>query len=181
MFGKVGSALRTFSELKGLPVIHVKSGAKMGEVFDLSVSSEGKVEGLLVKRHSLIRKKGLIKVDEVLSFGVDGVMVEDPDVLEPVKTLPNFTLEHQESLNGKMMISEDGEELGLLQDVYFLEEMGTIVGYELTDGFFSDITDGKRVVKAVNPPAIGKDAIIVNVKNIVNEVSIDDDMPQLSE
>ena len=46
-----------------------------------------------------------------------------------------------------MMISKEGERLGLLEDVYFLEEVGTIVGYELSDGFFSDIMEGKRVIK----------------------------------
>ena len=63
-----------------------------------------------------------------------------------------------------MMISKEGERLGFLEDVYFMEEVGTIIGYELSDGFFSDIMEGKRVIRADQPPAIGKDAIIVNVK-----------------
>ena len=46
------------------------------------------------------------------------------------------------------MISEEGEPLGFLKDVYFQEEVGTIVGYEITDGFFSDITEGKQVIKS---------------------------------
>ncbi len=45
-----------------------------------------------------------------------------------------------------------------------MEEVGTIIGYELSDGFFSDIMEGKQVIKADQPPAIGKDAIIVDVK-----------------
>ena len=62
------------------------------------------------------------------------------------------------------MITKEGERLGFLEDVYFMEEVGTIIGYELSDGFFSDIMEGKRVIRADQPPAIGKDAIIVNVK-----------------
>ena len=54
----------------------------------------------------------------------------------------------------------------MLDDVYFLEEVGTIVGYELTDGFFSDITQGKRVIRTPHPPKIGKDAIIVSVNKL---------------
>jgi len=181
MFGKVGNALRTFSLLKGLPVIELKTGAKIGEVADLSVTGDGNVTGLLVKKGSFIKRTYLLKVGDVFSYGGDGVMIKNRSVLELVQTPPEFTFEHQERLSGRMMLSQEGNELGLLQDVYFLEEVGTIVGYELTDGFFSDITDGKRVIKTVNPPAIGKDAIIVNVENIVNEVSIDVDMPQLPE
>lgn len=66
----------------------------------------------------------------------------------------------------KNTLSNDGEQLGLLDDVYFLEEVGTIVGYELTDGFFSDIAQGKRVIRTPNPPQIGKDAMIVSVNKL---------------
>lgn len=173
--------MRTFSLLKGLPVIDMKSGAKIGEVSDISVTRVGNVKGLIVKKGNLFKKSFLLRVENVHSYGGDGVMIENPKVLEHDQIPPEFTFEHHERLSGKMMLSQDGEELGLLQDVYFLEEMGTIVGYELTDGFFSDITDGKRVIKAVDPPAIGKDAIVVNVENIVNEVSIDVNVPQLPE
>ena len=61
-------------------------------------------------------------------------------------------------------MTAEGERLGFLEDVYFLEEVGTIIGYEISDGFFSDMMEGKRVIKAEQPPAIGKDAIIINVK-----------------
>lgn len=178
---KGGLALRTFSLLKGLPVIDFKSGTKLGEVSDVSVSHEGKVEGLLLKKGKLFKKTYLIKVENIHSYQADEVLIDSQDVIEPITTPPDFTFEHREPLNGRMMYSQDGEELGLLQDVYFLEELGTIVGYELTDGFFSDITEGKRVVQPVAPPAIRNDAIIVNVENQVNEVSIDVNMPQLPE
>jgi uncharacterized protein YrrD len=85
-------------------------------------------------------------------------------VLEALEHPPEFTLEHHKCLTGKMVMSSEGEKLGLVEDVYFMEELGTIVGYECTDGFFSDIKEGKRVVKTIHPPAIGKDTIIVNVK-----------------
>lgn len=156
--------MRTFSLLKGLPVIDVQNGTRLGDICDLSVSGNGRVNALLLKKGTFIKKTYSIKVEDVLSFGWDGVMVKDKTVMEPLKVPPEYTFEHQEKLAGRMMFSQDGEQLGLLEDVYFKEELGTIVGYELTDGFFSDITTGKRVVKAVDPPEIGKDAIIVNVE-----------------
>jgi uncharacterized protein YrrD len=158
-------SLRTFSLLKGLPVYELKSGEKIGDVYDLNISSNGIVKGLLIKKGDFFRKTFTVRIENVASFGWDGVMVEDKKVLEPIKSPPEYTFEHKHSLSGKMMMSDEGEKLGLLEDVYFMEEVGTIVGYELTDGFFSDITEGKRVVKTVEPPAIGKDAIIVNVKS----------------
>ncbi|HAQ07555.1 MAG TPA: photosystem reaction center subunit H [Bacillus bacterium] len=157
--------MRTFSLLKGLPVYELACGQKLGEVCDMSISSDGSVVGLLVKKGALIKKTYQVKVGQVISYGHDGVMIRDRSDLKPLESEPEYTFEHQQSLAGKILLSKDGEQLGLVDDVYFLEELGTIVGYELTDGFFSDITNGKRVVKPLGPPAIGKDAIIVNVKS----------------
>jgi uncharacterized protein YrrD len=156
--------LRTFSLLKGLPVYELKSGTKIGVICDLSISSNGFVKGLLVKKGALLKKTFCISIQNVTSFGFDGVMVEDSRVLEPLKEPAEYTFENKDRLVGRMMLSEEGERLGCLEDVYFMEEVGTIIGYELSDGFFSDIMEGKRVIKADQPPAIGKDAIIVNVK-----------------
>lgn len=163
---KGGTTLRTFSLVKGLPVYELKSGVILGEVSDLSISSSGNVQGLLIKKNALFTKNQFVNIHNIVSFGWDGIMVQDEQVLEPIQQPPEFTLEHHKSLTGKMVMSTEGERLGLVEDVYFMEELGTIVGYECTDGFFSDIKEGKRVVKTNHPPAIGKDTIIVNVKSL---------------
>jgi uncharacterized protein YrrD len=49
-----------------------------------------------------------------------------------------------------------------LEDVYFQEEVGTIIGYELSDGFFSDLVEGRRMIKKPNKLFIGKDALVVH-------------------
>lgn len=156
--------MRTFSLLKGLPVIELKSGTKIGDVYDLNISASGTVKGLLVRRGALLRKSFLLEVKDVKSFGWDGIMVQDQSFMKPIKKPDEYTFESQNSLTGKSIMTSEGQRLGLLDDVYFHEEVGTIVGYELSDGFFSDMMEGKRVIKTEVPPAIGKDAIIVNVK-----------------
>jgi uncharacterized protein YrrD len=161
----VGHSLRTFSLLKGQPVFDNRTGEKIGEVTDLCISNEGVVKGLLVKKGVFFKQTCFLDIQDVASFGWDGVMIEEDIHLEKLKTNPEYTLNHQHSLSGKMLLSKSGESLGLLQDVYFHEELGTIVGYEITDGFFSDITEGKQIVQSEKPPAIGKDAIIVDVNH----------------
>jgi uncharacterized protein YrrD len=151
--------------LKGQPVFETSSGTKIGEVSDLCISSNGKVKGLLIKKGVLFKQSLFLDIQKVASFGWDGVMIEDNGHLEKLKESPEFTLTHQHSIDGMMMISKSGESLGLLKDVYFQEELGTIVGYEITDGFFSDITEGKQVIQSEEPLAIGKDAIIVDVNH----------------
>jgi uncharacterized protein YrrD len=153
--------LRTFSLLKGQPVFETKSGRKIGEVTDLYMSTDGIVKGLLVKKGVFIKQSCFLDIKKVASFGWYGVMIEDENILVKQKESSEYTTAH--SLEGMMMLTESGNTLGLLKDVYFQEELGTIVGYEITDGFFSDIIEGKRLIQTRKPLTIGKDAIIVDV------------------
>lgn len=155
--------MRTFSLLKGLPVYNLKNGAKVGDVCDLCITDSGLVKGLLIKKGIFLKQTFFLAIDKVASFGWDGIMVNGLDQLEKPKTITDYTFTHKHSLSGKMLMTKSGETLGLLNDVYFQEEMGTIVGYEVTDGFFSDITEGRQLIESELPPAIGKDAIIVDV------------------
>ncbi|MCQ6278205.1 PRC-barrel domain-containing protein [Bacillus sp. EB600] len=157
--------MRTFSLLKGMPIYNQRNGLKIGDVCDLAISANGMVTGLLVKRGTFFKQTYFLAIDKVSSFGWDGIMVDGSLQLEKLKLTPEYTCTHQNSLTGKMLISRSGESLGLVRDVYFQEEVGTIIGYEVTDGFFTDITEGKQVIETDLPPAIGKDAIIVDVNN----------------
>lgn len=160
----MGQGLRTFSLLKGLPVIEINSGTKIGEVADLSITGDGIVKSLLVKKGAILKKNYTVDIKDVSSFGWNGVMIENQDLLTAIKNPEEYTFESANRIAGKVMMTREGQKLGFLEDVYFQEEVGTIIGYELSDGFFSDMLEGKRVIKTDMPPAIGKDTIIVNVK-----------------
>lgn len=157
--------MRTFSLLKGMPIYDLKSGKKLGDVCDLVISGNGMVSGLLVKCGIFFKQTCYLAIEKVSFFGTDGVMIDGTERIEKLKTAPENTFASQRPLNGKMLLSKSGDSLGMLIDVYFLEELGTIVGYEVTDGFFADITEGKQVIKTDLPARIGKDAIIVDVND----------------
>lgn len=161
----MGLLLRTFSLLKGQPVFDQQNGSKLGEVSDLCMTNSGMVKGLLVKKGALFKQICFLPINNVASFGWDGVMINGANQMERLKEEPEYTFAHQHSLNGKLLLSKSGDTLGLLQDVYFQEELGTIVGYEVTDGFFADLSEGKQIIQIETPPTIGKDAIIVDVNN----------------
>ena len=155
--------MRTFSLLKGQSVFETKSGAKIGEVTDLCITNNGVVKGLMVRKGAFFKQTCFLDIQHVRSFGKEGVMIEEAGLLEKFKDAPEHTVTHQHALSGKMLLSKSGDSFGLVEDVYFQEDLGTIIGYEITDGFFSDITEGKQVIKTDTPPMIGKDAIIVDV------------------
>ncbi|MFS0861672.1 PRC-barrel domain-containing protein [Fredinandcohnia sp. 179-A 10B2 NHS] len=158
--------MRTFTLLKDLPVYDEKAGKVLGKVSDICITSDGKVSALIMKGMGLFERDRLVPIECISSFGDDGVMVSNREQLQRLDNeaeIPTYFLHSHHGLFRKPMLSSEGEKLGLLEDVYFTEELGTIIGYEVTDGFFADITEGKKVVKSTQPLTIGEDVIVVDV------------------
>ncbi|WP_233711094.1 PRC-barrel domain-containing protein [Lederbergia citrisecunda] len=155
--------------------VYEKNGNLLGEVCDIVIQESGKVSHLLLLCKGLISKKLKIPINSISSFGKDGILLENKELLTKYTgEATEYTMFHDKALIKKNALSQIGDQLGLLDDVYFLEEVGTIIGYELTDGFFTDITQGKRVIRTPHPPKIGKDAIIVSVTKLRGGKSYDE-------
>jgi uncharacterized protein YrrD len=150
MFGKVAIALRTFATVEGLPVLSLSSGQECGHVLDLFYK-EGSVIGFLIDPKGWLTKHQFLPVSSIEHIGTDGVMVTNSHVLKPITRNEKlaFSLKTgKRRLHGTALLTAEGEKLGLLEDVYFLEEMGTIIGYEVTEGLVADLVEGRRVVKS---------------------------------
>jgi uncharacterized protein YrrD len=161
----VGFSLRTFSLLKKLPIYEMLNGKKIGIVEDLCLDDNGSVKGLIVKRKGLFSHHALLPIDHITSFGHDGIMIsEDEKFMKYTQAKGHLLCHPHKGIVGMPIMSNEGEKLGLVDDVYFNEELGTIVGYEVTDGFFADLKEGKRVIKADAPLKFGKDVLFVQMK-----------------
>ena len=165
MFGKVEIALRTFSRIYGQTVYNVKNGAEIGIIEDLLINEHGKVIGFLIDKRGWLNRDLFVPLQAVTGFGNDSIMVENMKLLKPFeKSEKIITLkEGKNRLSGKPLLTTEGEKLGLVEDVYFMEEMGTIIGYEITEGLIADIKDGKKVVKTKQPLTIGKDILVIQI------------------
>ncbi len=152
--------------LKDLPIYDENSAEILGRVSDLCITSDGKVNALIMKGKGLFERDRVVPIQSISSIGNDAVMVSDQSLIERLDNeadTPTYFLHTHHGLFRKPLLSAEGQKLGLLEDVYFTEELGTIIGYEVTDGFFADITEGKKVVKTEKPLKIGEDVIVVSI------------------
>jgi uncharacterized protein YrrD len=164
MFGKVASSLRTFTTIKGIPVYAIESGSCIGKIEDLLFKNNGDIQGLLYNPKNILKGKKVIPLESIKSIGPDGLLINEANLSHFTKNMNEYySLEHQNKVIGKPLMTEEGEKLGLVQDVYFQEELGKIEGIEVTDGWFADITEGRKVVKTTKPPEIGDDILIVHI------------------
>lgn len=158
--------MRTFSSLKGLPVYVQNSDEQIGKIADLYLAQNGNVIGLLVEGQSFFKRDRLLPITSILSYSDERITVDDITSLRPVQHIEGayFLYKHGE-LAGKTVLTDKGKKLGLLDDVYFQEEVGTIIGYEVTEGFFTDITEGKKLVSTSEDLRVSKEAIVVHVNS----------------
>jgi uncharacterized protein YrrD len=158
------STLRTFSSVKGLSVFDVETGQELGVVEDLCFQPEGEIQGVVMDIKGFLKRDKIIPIPSIASFGPDGLMVSKGLEFKP-KTKEHRSIQHShKGIIGKPLLTAEGEKLGLIEDVYFKEEVGTIIGYEVTDGFFADMTEGRKVIKTKSPAVIGETSIVVDLK-----------------
>ncbi|HHY72904.1 MAG TPA: photosystem reaction center subunit H [Bacillus bacterium] len=159
--------MRTFSSIRDLPVYNQATGKELGKVLDLCFDNNGTVNGLMVDTKGLLKKNKLIPYSQISSIGMDGIMLSNEPTTEEQMTQNrngvHFLQNGQERIIGKPLVTTEGEKLGLVEDVYFREELGTIIGYEVTDGFFADMTEGRKVYKSGAPLTIGESILIVDL------------------
>jgi uncharacterized protein YrrD len=163
MFEKRWVSLRTFSRVVGMLIYDAASGNKIGRITDFCMVEPGQVKGLLIDGKGVFHRNKFLPFEYIKSFGDDGVMAEALELSSVKKEVGDVFFLHSHGIKGKSFLTGEGNKLGLLDDVYFDEETGTIVGYEVTDGFFADIAEGKKIILHPSDLIIGKDAVVVSV------------------
>jgi uncharacterized protein YrrD len=155
--------LRKSQEVLGLAVIHSKTGKKLGTVSDLLFDETQKLRGLLVENGGWLRKRRWIPIEEIQSMGKDAILVDSEEALLTLnEETESWTgiLSGDKKLRGRPVLLSNGCEIGVLENVYFLEEVGTLIGYELSDGWINDLQDGRKVLKSNAPLVWGEDVLI---------------------
>ncbi|MBA4493008.1 PRC-barrel domain-containing protein [Paenactinomyces guangxiensis] len=155
--------MRKSQEVIGLSVVHLHSGKKLGTVCDLLFDGSQQLRGLLVENGSFFKKRRYIPADRVTSIGKDAVIVDNKDAilpLDPIVEQWTGILSGQKKLKGRSVLLSNGYEIGMIENVYFLEEMGTLIGYEISDGILSDLRQGRKMLKSSQPLIWGEDVLI---------------------
>lgn len=153
----------------GLPVIDSNTGRSAGSVLDIWLDEHWTLKGVLLKARRWWFKHYYIGVrwEHVTACGDDALLIGSKDEVVTL-TAADVLRTYQTGLirlREMPVITENGRQLGRITDVYFQEKKGTpIVGFELTDGFVSDLMEGRKWLKApadLDECKLGEDAIVV--------------------
>lgn len=156
--------MRRALDLVGAQVIHLDTGQQVGKVFDLLFDQEGLFQGIILEKQYWFVKPPFIPRSQILSIGEDVIMINSlPELhLDEIKEEWIYLCSGQPKIKGTPLITSTGKQLGMLEDVYFQVELGTIIGYEVSDGFFADLLEGRQMIKKPKNLMIGKDAFVIS-------------------
>jgi len=155
--------------LIGLPVIVESTGHRAGKVLDLWFDEHWSFRGFLLKarRWWFKRYYDAALWEDVTACGSDAILIPDKDAVKRFEASDIGRTFHTGRIRLKDLpvITDEGRQLGRVSDVYFQGFQGTpITGFELTDGFVSDLIEGRKRLKTPADPGLmtlGENAILV--------------------
>jgi uncharacterized protein YrrD len=156
--------LRKSQEVIGLPIIYLSTGKKVGTVYDLLFDGDSQqFRGVVLERGDFMKKRKYIPSDHITSIGTDAVVVDSEASILPIDQIAKAwisLLSGEQRLRGRPVLLSNGCALGMVENVYFLEEMGTLIGYEISDGLLHDLQYGRKMLQSDQPLLWGVDVLI---------------------
>lgn len=119
----------------GKNVLSRADGQKFDSLKDIVVGKDPmRVVALLIDEGGLFGSPTIIPMGDVVSFGKDAIIVTDSKAAAHVDRYPAIKdiLDSKDSLIGKKVFTEAGEEVGKVSDIYFDEQSGNVVGIDVT-------------------------------------------------
>lgn len=151
-------------DLVGLPVVDLAQGEHVGEVLDILFTPEGQFHSFLIERGGLLTTTRILTRTALHAVGEDAIttpcrdsIVEYRDEVGLIRSL----MEGDIHFVGKDVLTQSGTLLGSVEDVYLDEDLHTIVGYEISEGFLMDLRQGRKVLPVHPEIMMGADTLIV--------------------
>ena len=153
-------------ELIGLPVYDIFTGKKVSKVKDVWITEQWMISHLeLESSHRFSRKLRMIAWEHISAFGEDAAMIKSRAVIEETEQVHEGArtfLIGPRHLKEIPVVTEEGNQLGSIADVYFRPNMGnTVTGLEITDGILSDLLEGRQQLDWTSQMRLGDDAVVI--------------------
>jgi uncharacterized protein YrrD len=155
--------LHRYSEVLNLPVICADSGEKAGIVKDVLFSLKSReVKALLLESKGLIPGRRAVLISNLLRLGDNAAIISKASCVSNMsrKAYKDAFGDEARPL-GLRVYSENGGELGIVKDVIFDIQTGKIEGFEISDGLFQDIIQGRKILPLFGRVEFGEELAIV--------------------
>ncbi|SDD00792.1 Uncharacterized protein YrrD, contains PRC-barrel domain [Paenibacillus sp. UNCCL117] len=158
--------LKRTRDVIGLPVICVQTGKQVGAIKDVLLDDEWQVRAFILSDGHWFQEANCVEWEGVVAIGDDAVTIEREDLIKPLEAEESWRLllGGSRRIKGLPLLTVNGNQLGFVDDVYLDGESGRkVIGYEVTEGFISDLKEGRKWLPMPDSVKVGEDALIVPV------------------
>lgn len=152
-------------EMIGLTVFDMEDGKQIGKVHDFILTADWTIKGIELEGKSLFSSHvRTVDWEDIAAYGEDAIMIRNQQaVRKTVADDIHYTYLFGDSkLKDVSVLTEAGLLLGQVTDVYFDQQVGNKVkGIEISEGFVSDLIEGRKWLPCVEGMSIGEHAIVV--------------------
>ncbi|WNR45897.1 PRC-barrel domain-containing protein [Paenibacillus roseipurpureus] len=156
--------MHSLHEWIGRPVITTESGKQVGEVKEVLIDPTWNISGIILEAKHWFSSLRYVSWEGITAVGEDAITIPNDSVICEFgqRNECHPFLDGSGKVKGLPIMTVGGLELGVVQDVYLDQNWGKqIVGYELSEGFISDLKEGRKWLPLPEKATIGEDAIIV--------------------
>lgn len=157
--------MRRAQDVIGLPVLALDTGEELGCVRDILCDQEWRVLGVLLQEEGWFQSGLYIPLEKIHAVGEDCLTVEGQDAAVSMHDLIASDtvglVTGKSRLKGKTVYTASGEQLGTIEDVYFSQDWEKLVAYELSNGWITDVKEGRKRLPAPPSVIIGENNLIV--------------------
>ncbi|WZL71487.1 PRC-barrel domain-containing protein [Clostridiaceae bacterium 35-E11] len=152
------------SDIIGLPVICLNQGCKVTEVKDILYCNNAlKVIGLLVEEGSYFHHVQIIAFESIKNIGEDAITIYDSNSIQNFEATNQdyYALQSREKILGTEVITDAGNDVGIVQDIMIEASTGKILGLSLANGLFDDLVAGRPILPLQGDIDLSQNTIVI--------------------
>jgi uncharacterized protein YrrD len=158
-------------DLINLKVLTLQDGKLIKNVDELVFDPmANQVRALVVDPKGWFSDAEVILFEDIKNIGRDSIVVESEDVIKKASDVQekiSRIIKDDNYLTDNKVMTEDGNELGKISDIYFDPHTGNVIELEVSQGTLKSVQSGKKRVRVSDVIRVGEDATIV--KGFVEE------------
>lgn len=150
-------------EIKGIAVVSITGGEKLGTVEDVIIDSQTRSIGAFKLQSGSLRHKehSYVPFGAVRSIGADAIMIQTGDDLQSTFGERPSGYHTLGSIGNVKVVSEAGEFIGKLANVRFDTTTGAVTEFEVGKSGITGVFSSSTMIDAASVTTIGQDIMVV--------------------
>lgn len=151
--------LKSFDQIKNLPVVDETKTA-IGYIENVFVDENGFTVGFRIDQEGMFLPDCILPISAEFTSMNDEFIISKADLVSFADQAEKHSqIDAKNGIIGRRIIEQDGELKGIVENVYFSSNLDRLEMIEFTEGWFSDLKEGRKHLSYKDVIQIGKDTL----------------------